>query len=453
MTAPDSAQSGGSAKPSSGRLLKVLGVAFGIAIIVGSTIGSGILRTPGDIAAALPSPAWFFGVWIAGGLYALGGAMTMAELAVAVPRSGGQYTFARRAFGEYPGFLIGWTDWFSVCGSAAAGAIAFGELSGALVPSLASWQTPIGVAVVLAFTIIHWIGVRSGDRTQQLLSLLKTLAILAIAVACFTVPRSADSGVAIAAFPVDSALIAALVLSMQGVLFTYDGWNGMVYFSGEVKDPARQIPRAMAWGVITVALVYLALNAAFVYALGMGGLAGEKFAAAAAAKVVFGDTGERIVAAVMAVSLLGNVSAILMQAPRIPHAMAADGLMPRAVARVNTGGTPSVALIVSAVVTVALVLSGSFNAVLAISAFFFVLQYASTFLAVFVLRKREPNLPRPYKAWGYPVVPAIVLLGALAFLAGAVVSDKANSINALYVVLATIPAFFVTRRLVSAPRV
>ena len=208
------------------------------------------------------------------------------------------------------------------------------------------------------------------------------------------------------------------------------------------------IPRAMAWGVITVALVYLALNAAFVYALGMGDLAGEKFAASAAAKVVFGDTGERVVAAVMAVSLLGNVSAILMQAPRIPYAMAADGLMPKTITRVNVGGTPSVALLVSAAVTIALVLSGTFNTVLAISAFFFVLQYASTFLAVFVLRRREPDLPRPYKAWGYPVVPAIVLIGALAFLAGNFVSDRANSINALYVLVASIPAYLVTRNVV-----
>jgi len=305
---------------------------------------------------------------------------------------------------------------------------------------------------VLVFTTIHWIGVRSGDRTQQLLSLLKTVAILAIAVACFTVPRGADNASATAVFPVGSAFVAALVLSLQSVLFTYDGWNGVVYFSGEVKDPAREIPRSMALGVIAVALVYLALNAAFVYALGMGHLAGEKFAAAAAAKMVFGDTGERIVAAVMAVSLLGNVSAILMQAPRVPHAMASDGLMPHAASRVNAGGTPSIALLVSAVVTIALVLTGTFNTVIAISAFFFVLQYASTFLAVFVLRRREPDLPRPYKAWGYPVVPAIVLIGALAFLFGSFVTDRTNSIHALYVLVASVPAYLVTRRLVSSAR-
>ncbi len=439
-------------KPAAGHLLKVLGVAFGLAIIVGNTIGSGILRTPGDIAAALPSMNWFFGVWIAGGLYALGGAMTMAELAVALPQSGGQYVYARRALGEYPGFVVGWTDWFSVCGSAAAGSIALGELSGALFPAIAHWQTPIAIATVLGFTAVHWIGVRSGDVTQKLLSVLKTLALLAIAAACFLVPRSADSGSAIATFPVGTAVVAALVLSFQNVIFTYDGWNGLVYFSGEVKNPAREIPRAMAWGVVTVALVYLALNAAFVYALGMGHLAGEKFAAAAAAKMAFGGTGERIVSAVMVVSLLGNVSAILMQAPRVPYAMASDGLLPRRMATVNLGGTPFIALAVSAAITLALVLSGTFETVLAISAFFFVMQYATTFTSLFVLRRNEPDLARPYKAWGYPVIPAIVLVGALTFLGASFVTDRTNSIHALYVLAASVPVFLISRRLVDSPR-
>jgi len=166
---------------------------------------------------------------------------------------------------------------------------------------------------------------------------------------------------------------------------------------------------------------------------------------------VFGSTGERIVSAVMAVSLLGNVSAILMQAPRVPHAMATDGLMPHMITRVNVGGTPHIALLVSAVVSIALVLSGTFETVIAISAFFFVLQYATTFLSVFVLRFREPDMARPYKAWGYPVIPAIVLLGALAFLFGSFVTDKTNSIHALYVLAASVPAYLITRKLVRTP--
>ena len=314
---PDVTETTPAPTPSRG-LLKVLGVAFGLAFIIGNTIGSGILRTPGDIAAALPSAGWFIFLWLAGGIYALCGAMTMAEMAVMLPKSGGQYVYARRAFGEYAGFVIGWTDWISVCASAALAAIALGELTGALVPAAAPYQTSIAVVTTMIFTAIHWIGVRSGDRTQQVLSALKTVALLAIAAACLTRPAAADAAAAARTIPSGLLFFSAIILSFQGVIYTYDGWNGLVYFSGEVRDPAREIPKSMMWGVISVTGVYLALNWAFLHVLGIGGLAGEKFAAAAAAKAVFGATGEQIVSAVMAVSLLGNASAILMQAPRVP---------------------------------------------------------------------------------------------------------------------------------------
>lgn len=159
-----------------GGLLKVLGIAFGVAVIVGNTIGSGILRTPGDIAAALPSTGWFIALWVAGGLYAFCGAMTLAELAVSIPKSGGEYVFARRAFGEYPGFVIGWTDWISTCAASASITIAFAELAGQQIPALAPAQTAIATAATLAFVALHWRGVRTGDRAQQILSLVKTLA-------------------------------------------------------------------------------------------------------------------------------------------------------------------------------------------------------------------------------------------------------------------------------------
>jgi APA family basic amino acid/polyamine antiporter len=429
-------------------LLKVLGVAFGLAIIVGGTIGSGILRTPGDVAAALPSPTVFMLVWLAGGIYALGGAMTMAELAVIIPKSGGQYVFARRALGEYPGFVIGYTDWISVCASTAAGAIAIGELAGQLVPSFAGWQSLIAIVVTLVLTGIHWIGVKSSDKTQQLLSALKTVALLAVAIACFTGPRaSAPEVTTQLAMPGGIALFSAVILSFQSVLYTYDGWNGLVYFGGEVKDPAREIPRAMAGGVIVVTLVYLVMVGAFLYTLGISGLAGEKFAAAAAAKSVFGDTGERIVSVVMILSLLGGVSSWALQASRMPYALAVDGLMPARLARTNAGGTPTTALAASAVVAILLIATGSFGTVVALAAFFYVLQYAVTFTSLFVLRKDEPDLPRPYKAWGYPVVPAIVLLGAIAFLVGSYITDTDNAMKSTYILAVSLPVYVIARKL------
>ena len=230
------------AKPSG--LLKVLGVAFGLAMIVGNTIGAGILRSPGDVAAALPSPAWFIGVWLAGGIYALLGAMTMAEMVVLIPKSGGQYVYARRALGEYPGFVVGWTDWISSCGAIAAVSIALGELCTEMVPPLAGHETAIAISVILGFTAVNWVGVRSGDKVQQLLSLLKVVALLAVAAACFVTSATPMAAQPLPAVPSGLAFVAALVFVFQNVLYSYDGWNGVTYFGGEMKDPGREAPRA-----------------------------------------------------------------------------------------------------------------------------------------------------------------------------------------------------------------
>jgi APA family basic amino acid/polyamine antiporter len=427
-------------------LLRVLGVLFGATIIVGNTIASGILRTPGDVAAALPSPAWFIGVWIFGGIYAMCGALTMAELAAMLPKSGGQYVYARRALGEYAGFVIGWSDWISSAASIAAGAIALGELTGALWPSLAPQGTVVAVTVTVMFTALHWIGVRSGDLTTQLWGFVKVGTLLAVAVACLLAPAAAPQSAVAPAFPSGLALAGAMVIALQSVLYTYDGWTGYTYFGGEVRDP-RQIPRAMALGVLSVTAVYVALNWAFLHVLGIHGLSGEKFAARSAAIAVFGTGGDRIVSAVMALSLLGGVSALIMLTSRVPFALAEDGLLPRAVSRVNRGGTPDVSLIGTAVVVLLLIATGTFSSVLALAAFFFVMQYAVSFTSLFVLRRREPDLPRPYRAIGYPVIPAVVLVGALVFIVGSFFGDRENTLKSLVVLLVSYPAYRLVIRL------
>jgi len=427
------------------KLLKVLGLAFGVAILVGNTIGSGILRTPGDVAAALPSVGWFLGVWAAGGVYASLGAMSLAELAVMTPKSGGQYVFARRALGEYPGFVIGWTDWISTCASTATAAIALGELAAQVAPAVAGRENWVALAVLAVFTAVHWMGVRSSDLTQQLLSVLKVLALVVVAIACMLAPAAPVPG-ASPGIPEGFAFVAALVFVFQNVLYTYDGWNGVTYFGGEMKDPAREIPRAMLLGVLVVLAVYLALNVAFLHVLGITALAGEKFAAAAAAKVAFGSAGEGIVRAVIAVTMLGLVNAVLLISSRVPYAMAEDQLLPRWVSRVNRRGTPDIALGASVVLTAVLVASGTFQTVLALAAFFFVLQYATSFTSLFVLRVREPDAPRGYRVWGYPVVPGIVLLGALAFLAASFASDRTNSLICVGIIVVSYPLYLGAKR-------
>lgn len=427
-------------------LLRVLGVLFGATIIIGNTIAAGILRTPGDVAAQLPSAGWFLGVWMLGGLYALCGALVMAELAAALPKSGGQYVYARRALGEYAGFVIGWTDWLSSSASIAAVAIALGELVGGIWPGLATSGAAVAIAVVLVFTAMHWIGVKTGDVATQLWGVVKVGALLAVAVACLMAPGADAAAAQAAVVPSGLALVTALVLAFQSVIYTYDGWTGYTYFGGEVRDP-RQIPRAMALGVLSVMAVYMTLNWAFLHVLGVQGMAGEKFAARSAAIAVFGAGGERIVSAVLLVSLLGAISALIMLTARVPFAMAEDGLLPRGAARVNAGGTPDVSLLLTAGVVLLLIATGTFASVLAFAAFFFVLQYATSFTSLFLLRRREPQLPRPYRAIGYPVIPAVVLLGALAFLVGSFFSDRANTLKSVAVLLASYPAYRLVARL------
>ena len=432
------------ARPGRG-LLRVLGVAFGVAVIVGNTIGSGIMRTPGDVAARLPSPGLFMAAWVAGGIYALLGVASLAELGVLFPRSGGQYVYARETFGEYAGFVIGWTDWISSCAALAAVAVVCAGLAGGLLPALAGHDAIVAGVAVVAFVLLQWRGVSWGDRTQRLTTVLKALAFVALVAAAYLAgPRPAAATVA--APPHAVVGIGAVVLAMQAVIYTYDGWNGMLYFSGEVRDPGRDLPRSMFAGVAGVIVIYLLVNAAFLHVLGIAGLAGTDFAAGTAAAAMFGPGGDAVVRAVMLVSLLSSLNALALMASRIPYAMGCDGLLPAWSRHVNPGGTPTATLAASALLSLGLIATGTFESIIAIAAFFFVLQYVVSFLAVFVLRRRRPDAPRPYRAIGYPVTTAISLLGGIAFLVAAAVQDRRNTLVALAVLAASWPAYRLVRR-------
>jgi basic amino acid/polyamine antiporter, APA family len=437
--------------PQRGHLLKILGVAFGLAVIIGNTIGIGILRTPGEIAARLPNPAWFIGVWIAGGVYALLGALTLAELGAMVPRSGGQYVFARRALGDYAGFVIGWSDWISSCGSMAVVTISVGDYAGILVPSLAPYSVLIAILVTVAFTIVHGMGIRTGDATQQITSLIKVIVLVGLGVACLVATVPPRAVVEVLRHP--APVFAAVIIALQGVIYTYDGWNGMLYFSGEVKDPGRQIPRAMAGGVVLIIGIYLLLNLAYLRILPLERMAGETLVAATAAREVFGPIGETLVRVVVILSLFSAASAILLMGSRIIHAMSEDGLFWKLMRRVSMGGSPIPALVLTALLTTGLVVSGTFDQVLAVTAFFFVLNYLLSFVSVLVLRRTEPDTPRPYRAWGYPVIPWLLVLVAVAFLAGNVIGDPLNTRWALGLLALSYPAFRLLKwRLGSGPR-
>jgi basic amino acid/polyamine antiporter, APA family len=426
---------------SRGKLLQVLGVSFGIAVIIGNTIMIGILRTPGDVAAGLPSPALFLGVWIIGGLYALLGAISLAEPGAMVAQSGGQYVFVRRCFGEYPGFVVGWSDWLSTCASVSLGAMVFTEYLEPLLPAMTGRRVPVGVALVLAFGLLLWRGIRIGDLSQQILSALKALAFGILIGVCLLFPVPAREAVTPAALPVGLALVTATVVALQAVIYTYDGWTGPIYFGEEVRSPGRGIPRAMVLGVLAVTLIYLLVNLSLVRVLGVDRMAGDPFVAATAGKAIFGERGDLVIRSLVLLSIPGGINALLLMAPRVVLAMSRDRLLPDGFATVNAGGTPTVAHWASVGVVVGFIVSGTFTTVLALCAFFFVANYTLSFLSVFALRWKEPDTPRPYRVPGFPFTTGVALLASVAFLAGSVVTDWNNSWKSLVLLGLSFPVY------------
>lgn len=430
-------------------LLKILGAGFGIAVTVGNTIGAGIMRTPGDVAAQLPNVWLFLGIWVVAGLYSLLGTIQMTELTAMIRRSGGQFTFALRAIGPFPGFFVGWSDFFSTCGTTALVSTVIADYSAALVPALRGYETLYATAVILAFGAIQWRGVRWGSNTQNVTSAAKGLAFLLLVAACFAVGSAGFSGAP--APPLASGLpfLVAIIFALQSVVYTYDGWTGPAYFAEEINDPDRNIPKAMFGGVLSVMGIYLLVNLALVWLVPISELAGNTFALGLAAGKAFGPMGDSIVRGVMILSMLSGINAYHLMASRVMFGMSRDGYMPAGIVRVNKGGTPTIALALSVSAALALIWSGTFNSLLNLCALLFVLQYTMSFVSLLVLRQREPDTPRPYRAWGYPWTTIFVLLGSLGFIAGVIYSDTRNSLYSLGLLAISYPVFLLTRRKVA----
>jgi basic amino acid/polyamine antiporter, APA family len=436
------------------RLVNILGVTFGLAVAIGNTIGAGILRTPGDVASQLQTPWLFLGVWVVGALYALLGVNALAELGTMLPRSGAQYVYARHAFGDYAGFVVGWLDWISTCASTAAISIVIGESVAALVPVLSNHATGLAMATVIVFTLLLLKSTRVGGRSQEITSLFKTIALAVFIAACFifggTAAAARSPNVTHVTATPTTSLFAGFVLSAQAVIYTYDGWSGPLYFSEELRDPGRQIPRSMFGALFAVAAIYLLVNLAFLYVLPVSAMAGSTLAAARVATAIFGPRGETVVRVVVILALPSAVNACLLMSSRVLYGVSRDGIGPHAATHVNEGGTPTTALLASGIVSLIFLATGTFQSVIAIAAFFFVADYALSFLAVFVLRRREPDARRPYRAFGHPWTTGLVLAGSIAFLVSAVADDTRNSLWALAILVVSYPGFLLTRWLLRA---
>jgi APA family basic amino acid/polyamine antiporter len=430
------------ANPAPGKLLQVLGLGFGLAGAVGGTIGAGILRTPGLVAGPLGQPSWILAAWLLGGLYALLGAVCVAELATSLPQAGGWTVYASRAFGPRAGFLVGWSDWLAHCIGLAWVATTAGEYGQLLLPDLP--PRALALLVVVLFALIQWRGVRAGSASQELLSLVKTVAFLLLVIACFLLPAVAPESLAVAsaaapAAQASPALLLGAMAALQAVITTYDGWASPIYFAEEFQQPERDLPRSLIGGVLAVLALYLLFNAALLHLLSPAQLASSSLPAADAARLLAGPPGALLITGLALVSLLGLINTVVMAAPRILYGLSRAGIFPAWASQVNPGGTPTNALLLTTITCLALVLIGSFEHLLAMGAFLYVALPLSGIAALVVLRQREPQLARPFRVWAYPLPPLLISAVSLAFLAGELLSSPLDCAIAAGLVLAGYP--------------
>lgn len=441
-------------RPPGNGLLRVLDVDFGVAVILGSTIGVGILRLPGMVAGKMGNYWLILLVWALGGCYTLLGSFSVTELGAMLPQAGGFYVYARWAFGGFAGFAAGWGDWLNNCAAVAYGSVAAAGFFHALVPEFPVSGRFLALALLAGYGLLHWAGLRVSSVVQKVVSSATALALIFLAVACFlpggSHPAVARTPSATATKAITSlgffGALATLVVALRAVIVTYDGWYAAIYFTEEGKNPTRDFPRAMIGGVFLIIFLYLFLNVAFLHVLPISRLAASQLPAADAAQILFAGWSGKFITLLSLLTVLGLVNSVLLGATRIIFAIGRDGLFLKSAARVSPGGTPRPAMLLSAVAAGVLVATGTFDRIVAIAAILMVANYCLCYLALPVLRRREPNLARPFRAWGYPATTGIVLTGSVLFLIAAAVSDSRNAAYAAALLAACLPAYALMKR-------
>ena len=438
------------------RLTRRLGLWSAVAVLVGSTIGSGIFRTPAAVAARVDDVPLFLAAWIAGGVVALCGALTYAELSACFPRSGGIYVFIREAFGPWPAFLFGWAE-LLVIRPGAFGAISItasaytlrlvGVDPAAPVAGLPVHAEQLLAAVYVAIVAaVNYRGIHRGALLQNISTVFKVAALLALVLLGFALGGGvAHPGLA----PVVRATpqLSAVLLAMVSILWAYDGWGDLAFVGGEVRDPQRNLPLALLIGTATVVVLYLAANLVYLHLIPIDRMKNAELVAADSAQLLFGAAGVAAVSAAVAVSTFGTLNGSMMTSPRIFYALAEDRLFPSAIARVDpVTGAPTGAILLTAVLGMILVLVRSFTKladqfVIGIWPF-----YALAVASVFVLRRRRPDLARPYRTWGYPVVPAVFLVASLFLLGNYLLTRPQAFLTDVAVILTGIPVLWWWRR-------
>ena len=427
------------------QLKKSLGLSFNIAVLIGGTIGVGILRTPGAIAGMLDNYWLIISCWLCGGLYILIGANSYAELATMLPKAGGSYNYIKRAFGEYAGFLSGWYDYICNAIPPAFYCIVISEYMIILFPDLAAYSTVIAISFLLAFLLIHIGGVKNGSIIQQITSVIKVLCFTALIVSCFIY-----SGLKLAPIEKDNSffqigLLFGFFKSLQLIIGTYDGWYSVCFFAEEDTNPSKNIPKSLYSGAILVILIYVLLNMAFFHVLPVSELAHSNLAAADVAKVIFGKNGAIIVTIIAIFSLISILNAFMMIPTRILYGLSRDGYFIEKGTTINKGGTPIIALLVSSSFSLFLICIGSFEVLFSLGTFMSVIVWGLAYCSLIKLRNSEPDLPRPYLSLWYPWLTYLAIIATFGLLLGFVYSDFKNFVIIVIASLISYPLFLVLR--------
>ena len=445
-------------------LIRAIGLWSAVGLVVGSVIGSGIFLTTGGMAALIPSPSLLLLAWILGGVLAITGGLAYAEMGAMFPRSGGVYVFLREAYGALPAFLYGWASLLVVIsGSMAAVAVGFADYLSYFVPAfstaniLLSLPAPWGLfdisagQLVAAASIgvlgaVNYVGVRSGNMVNLVLTVLKVAGLVAIPVMAMIA-----AGVTPEFTPVVPAGLARPVASfgvaMIAVLWTYEAWYYVTYAAGEIRDPQRNVPRALIIGVLLLMGIYLAVNIAYLYAMTIEEMKGVTRIAEKAASTLVGPAGAAFIAGVVVISTFGCNAAGILGGSRVLFAMSLDGVFIRAAGRVHpVYRTPHIAVTALTIWSMILALSGTYEQLFTYVMFASIVFSVAAGVALFRLRATHPDHPRPYRAWGYPWVPLIFVLGSGAFVLNTLLERPTESVIGLLIVLTGIPVFLYQRR-------
>jgi amino acid transporter len=416
--------------------------------MIGIIIGVGIFRTPSNVAGALTSPALVILAWVIGGALSLCGALCYAELGAAMPRTGGDYVYLRESYGRIVGFLFGWTQILVIrVGSIAGVAFIFGEYLGTLFPFPDLGVKAAAVGAILLLTGVNLAGVRPGTWTQKILTVVKIASVVALASLPFLLGRGDAANFQPGpGAKTDASLFGAMGFALIFVLWTYGGWNESNYVAGEMKKPKRDLPISLLLGTLIITGLYVAVNLAYIYCLPLAKIAESKGVAADVSKILFGSTGKTVVAIVVMVSALGGLNGLILTSGRLSYAMGRDHFLFRWIGGVHRRTeTPVAALIFNAVLASILVFWGTFEMLVLYTAAVFWVFFGLAGVGVIVLRWRFPDLERPYRVWGFPVVPLLFIASSAWMVYSAVAYKPKGSLIALGIMAAGLPFYFFSR--------